>query len=122
VADATSGADALEYFGGIAGVIAGQHIDLGGDFVYTRREPLGVCVGIGAWNYPTQIACWKAALALVCGNAMIFKPSEVTPLCTLKLAEILVEAGLPAGLFNVVQGYGEVGGALVGHQDVDKVS
>ena len=122
VADATSGADALEYFGGIAGAIAGQHIDLGGDFVYTRREPLGVCVGIGAWNYPTQIACWKAAPALVCGNAMVFKPSEITPLCTLKIAEVLIEAGLPAGLFNVVQGYGEVGGALVAHPDVDKVS
>ena len=58
----------------------------GGDFVYTRREPLGLCVGIGAWNYPTQIACWKAAPALACGNAMVFKPSELTPLCTLKLA------------------------------------
>jgi betaine-aldehyde dehydrogenase len=122
VADAASGADALEYFGGIAGAITGQHIDLGGDFVYTRREALGVCVGIGAWNYPTQIACWKAAPALVCGNAMIFKPSELTPLCTLKIAEILVEAGLPAGLFNVVQGYGDVGGALVAHPAVDKVS
>ena len=123
VADATSGADALEYFGGVAGAIAGQHIDLGvGDFVYTRREPLGVCVGIGAWNYPTQIACWKAAPALVCGNAMIFKPSENTPLCTLKIAEIFIEAGLPTGLFNVVQGYGDVGGALVAHPAVDKVS
>ena len=122
VADATSGADALEYFGGIAGAITGQHIDLGGDFVYTRREPLGVCAGIGAWNYPTQIACWKAAPALVCGNAMVFKPSELTPLCTLKIAEILIEAGLPTGVFNVVQGYGDVGGALVAHPAVDKVS
>lgn len=123
VADAVSGADALEYFGGIAGAIAGQHIELGGgDFVYTRREPLGVCVGIGAWNYPTQIACWKAAPALACGNAMIFKPSELTPLCTLKLAGILAEAGLPPGLFNVVQGCGDVGGALVAHPSVDKVS
>ena len=58
VADATSGADALEYFGGLAATINGEYIDLGGDFVYTRREPLGVCVGLGAWNYPTQIACW----------------------------------------------------------------
>ncbi len=123
VADAVSGADALEYFGGIAAAIAGQHIELGGgDFVYTRREPLGVCVGIGAWNYPTQIACWKAAPALACGNAMIFKPSELTPLCTLQLAGILTEAGLPPGLFNVVQGYGDVGGALVAHPAVDKVS
>ena len=73
VADATSGADALEYFGGLAGSLTGEHIPLaGGDFVYTRREALGVCVGIGAWNYPTQIACWKAAPALACGNAMVF--------------------------------------------------
>ncbi|MFG6560192.1 betaine-aldehyde dehydrogenase [Sulfitobacter sp. 1A15299] len=122
VADATSGADALEYFGGLAGSLAGEHIQLGEDWVYTRREPLGVCVGIGAWNYPTQIACWKAAPALACGNAMIFKPSETTPLCALKVAEILIEAGLPAGLFNVVQGMGAVGQSLVTDPRVDKVS
>ncbi|MEM6384567.1 MAG: aldehyde dehydrogenase family protein, partial [Pseudomonadota bacterium] len=98
VADATSAADALEYFGGLAGSLTGEHIPLGGDFAYTIREPLGVCVGIGAWNYPTQIACWKGAPALACGNAMVFKPSETTPLCALKVAEILHEAGLPAGL------------------------
>lgn len=86
------------------------------------REALGVCVGIGAWNYPTQIACWKAAPALACGNAMVFKPSETTPLCALKVAEILHEAGLPAGLFNVVQGAGEVGRSLVTDARVDKVS
>ena len=61
VADATSAADALEYFGGLAGSLTGEHVQLGEDWVYTRREPLGLCVGIGAWNYPTQIACWKAA-------------------------------------------------------------
>ncbi|KZX91211.1 MAG: betaine-aldehyde dehydrogenase [Sulfitobacter sp.] len=122
VADATSGADALEYFGGLAGSLTGEHIQLGEDWVYTRREALGLCVGIGAWNYPTQIACWKAAPALACGNAMIFKPSETTPLCALKVAEILIEAGLPAGLFNVVQGMGEVGQSLVTDARVDKVS
>lgn len=122
VADATSGADALEYFGGMAATITGEHIPLGDDFVYTRREPLGVCVGIGAWNYPTQIACWKAAPALACGNSLIFKPSEMTPLCALKIAEIFIEAGAPAGLFNVVQGLGNVGAALVGDARVDKVS
>ncbi|MEP0519287.1 MAG: betaine-aldehyde dehydrogenase [Hyphomicrobiales bacterium] len=122
VADATSGADALEYFGGLAGSITGEHIPLGQDFVYTIREPLGVCVGIGAWNYPTQIACWKGAPALACGNSVIFKPSEMTPLCALKVAEILVEAGLPAGLYNVIQGLGDVGGALVADGRVDKVS
>ncbi|MEQ9693832.1 betaine-aldehyde dehydrogenase [Shimia sp. SDUM112013] len=122
VADATSGADALEYFGGLAATLTGEHIPLGEDWVYTVREPLGVCVGIGAWNYPTQIACWKGAPALACGNAMIFKPSETTPLCALKVAEILHEAGLPAGLYNVVQGMGEVGSALVSDPRVDKVS
>tara|TARA_R110002094_G_scaffold181370_3_gene159323 strand:+ start:2681 stop:4138 length:1458 start_codon:yes stop_codon:yes gene_type:complete len=120
--DATSGADALEYFGGMAATLTGAHIQLGENWVYTRREALGVCVGIGAWNYPTQIACWKGAPALACGNAMIFKPSETTPLCALKVAEILHEAGLPAGLYNVVQGGGDVGHALVSDPRVDKVS
>ncbi len=120
--DATSGADALEYFGGLAGSLTGEHIQLGEDWVYTVREPLGVCVGIGAWNYPTQIACWKGAPALACGNAMVFKPSETTPLCALKVAEILHESGLPAGVYNVVQGYGHVGAALVEDARVDKVS
>lgn len=122
VADATSGADALEYFGGIVSGMAGETIQLGQDFVYTTRDPLGVCVGIGAWNYPTQIACWKAAPALACGNAMVFKPSEMTPLCALKIAEIFMEAGAPAGLFNVVQGLGNVGAALATDPRVDKVS
>ncbi len=122
VADATSGADALEYFGGMAATLTGEHIQLGDDWVYTRREALGVCVGIGAWNYPTQIACWKGAPALACGNSVVFKPSETTPLCALKVAEILHEAGLPAGLYNVVQGLGDVGAALVTDPRVDKVS
>ncbi|MGI9397281.1 MAG: betaine-aldehyde dehydrogenase [Paracoccaceae bacterium] len=121
-ADATSGADALEYFGGLAGNVTGEHIQLGEDWVYTRREPLGICLGIGAWNYPTQIACWKAAPALACGNAMIFKPSETTPLCALKIAEILSEAGLPDGVFNVVQGQGDVGAALLQDPRINKVS
>ena len=122
VADATSAADALEYFGGIAGSLTGEHVQFGEDFIYTIREPLGVCVGLGAWNYPTQIAAWKGAPALACGNAMIFKPSETTPLCALKVAEILHEAGLPAGLYNVVQGLGDVGASLVKDPRVDKVS
>ncbi|MBY6116236.1 betaine-aldehyde dehydrogenase [Mameliella alba] len=121
--DATSAADALEYFGGLAGSLTGEHVQLpDGNWGYTVREPLGLCVGIGAWNYPTQISCWKGAPALACGNAMIFKPSEVTPLCALKVAEILMEAGAPAGLYNVVQGMGAVGAALVGDPRVDKVS
>ena len=123
VADATSGADAFEYFGGLAGTLTGEHIPLaGGDFVYTRREPLGVCVGIGAWNYPTQIACWKGAPALACGNTMVFKPSETTPLSALKVAEILIEAGAPKGIYNVIQGMGPVGASLITDPRVAKVS
>ncbi len=123
VADATSAADALEYFGGLAGSLTGEHIPLGnGDFVYTSRHPLGVVVGIGAWNYPTQIACWKGAPALACGNTMVFKPSETTPLCALKVAEILSEAGAPDGVYNVIQGAGEVGASLVSDPRVAKVS
>ena len=122
VADAMSGADCLEYFASLAATLDGEQIPFGASFAYTRREPLGVCVGIGAWNYPIQIACWKAAPALAAGNAMIFKPSELTPLSALKLAEILKEAGAPDGLFNVVQGAGETGALLAGHPGVAKVS
>jgi betaine-aldehyde dehydrogenase len=121
-ADATSGADALEYFGGLAGSLTGEHIQLGEDWVYTIREALGVCVGIGAWNYPTQIACWKAAPAMACGNTMVFKPSETKPVCALKVAEILSQAGLPDGVFNVIQGQGQVGASLVTGHRVAKVS
>ncbi|MEE4120948.1 MAG: betaine-aldehyde dehydrogenase [Paracoccaceae bacterium] len=122
VADAASGADALEWFAGLAAGIGGEHVSLGSDFFYTRREALGVCAGIGAWNYPIQIAAWKSAPALACGNAMVFKPSEITPLSALALAGIYAEAGLPAGLFQVVQGGGAVGAALVEDARVAKVS
>lgn len=122
VADAASAADALEYFGGLAGTLTGEHVPLGADWAYTMRLPLGVCVGLGAWNYPTQVAGWKAAPALVCGNTMVFKPSEQTPLSALKLAEILIEAGAPPGVFNVIQGAGTVGRALVEDARVAKVS
>ena len=123
VADPTSGADALEFFGGIApSALNGSHIPLGADWAYTKRVPLGVVVGIGAWNYPQQIACWKAAPALVSGNAMVFKPSEMTPLGALKIAEILIEAGLPKGVFNVIQGDRDTGPLLTNHPDVAKVS
>jgi len=122
IADALSGAEALEYFGSLAADLSGDHIPLGEDWAYTRREPVGLCVGIGAWNYPIQIACWKAAPALACGNTMVFKPSEETPLSALKFAEILTEAGLPPGVFNVIQGRGDVGAALVADDRVAKVS
>jgi betaine-aldehyde dehydrogenase len=120
--DVDSGADCIEYFAGLAASIQGDHVDLGSAFVYTRREPLGVCAGIGAWNYPLQIACWKSGPALACGNAMVFKPSELTPVTASKLALVYSEAGLPDGVFNVVQGAAETGQALVRHPDVAKVS
>ncbi len=121
--DVVSGAECFEYFAGLAGAIAGEQIDLGPSaFGYTRREPLGVVAGIGAWNYPLQIACWKSAPALACGNAMIFKPAELTPLTALKLAEIMTEAGVPNGVFNVLQGAAETGRLLSRHPGIRKIS
>jgi betaine-aldehyde dehydrogenase len=121
--DVISGADCFDYYAGLAGSLAGEHIDLDRQsFGYTRREPLGVVAGIGAWNYPLQIACWKSAPALACGNAMIFKPAELTPLTALKLAEIMTEAGVPDGVFNVVQGFAETGRLLTRHPEIRKVS
>jgi len=120
--DVPSGADCIEYFGGLAATLHGAHHDLRNAFVYTRREPLGICVGIGAWNYPLQIACWKSAPALACGNAMIFKPAELTPTSAGKLAEVYREAGLPDGVFNVLQGDARTGQLLTRHQAVAKVS
>jgi betaine-aldehyde dehydrogenase len=120
--DVLSGADCLEYFAGLAPTIAGEHIVLDGAFAYTRREPLGIVAAIGAWNYPLQIACWKAAPALAAGNAMIFKPAELTPLTALHLAQIFTEAGLPDGVFNVVQGDANTGRLLTRHPGIRKVS
>lgn len=122
--DIVTGADVLEYYAGLAPSIEGMQVPLRDSaFVYTRREPLGVVAGIGAWNYPVQIALWKSAPALAAGNAMIFKPSEVTPLTTLKLAEIYTEAGLPNGVFNVLNGPGATVGAwLTEHAGIEKIS
>jgi betaine-aldehyde dehydrogenase len=123
VVDVASGADCLEYFAGLAASIAGEHIDLGpAAFGYTRREALGVVAGIGAWNYPLQIACWKSAPALACGNAMIFKPAELTPLTAIQLGTVFDAAGLPPGLFQVVQGHADTGRLLTRHPGIRKVS
>lgn len=121
--DVISGAEVMEYYAGVAQTLHGQHIDLPPNaFATLRREPIGVCAGIGAWNYPIQIAMWKSAPALACGNTMVFKPAEQTPLTALKLAEIYSEAGLPDGVFNVVQGARDTGSALISHKDVSKVT
>ncbi|TMO46903.1 betaine-aldehyde dehydrogenase [Pseudoalteromonas ruthenica] len=120
--DVVTGADAIEYFASLAPTVVGQQQEVAGDFYYTRKEALGVCAGIGAWNYPLQIACWKSAPALAAGNAMIFKPSEETPKGANMLAEIFIEAGVPAGVFNVVHGAAEVGQWLTTHPEIEKVS
>jgi len=121
--DVLSGAECLEYYAGLAAGIAGEHLNLGPQaFGYTRREPLGLVAGIGAWNYPLQIACWKSAPALACGNAMLFKPAELTPLTAMRLAAIYREAGLPEGVFEVVQGYAATGRLLTAHPEIRKIS
>ncbi|MCI4644767.1 MAG: betaine-aldehyde dehydrogenase [Hyphomonadaceae bacterium] len=123
VSDPASAAECFEYYSALSPTaLQGSTEQTDTGTIKVLKEPLGVCVGIGAWNYPIQIAGWKAAPALLCGNAMIFKPSETTPLSALKLAEIIAEAGAPAGLFNVVQGDGKVGQWLVEHPGVAKVS
>ena len=101
--DIHTGADVIEYYAGLAPALQGSQQDLNADtFFISKREPLGVCAGIGAWNYPIQIACWKSAACLAAGNSMVFKPSEETPLSVLKLAEIYTEAGIPPGEFILV--------------------
>src|SRR6056297_2677921 len=120
--DVVTGADVIEFFAGLAPSIEGVQQDLGADFYYTRREPLGICAGIGAWNYPLQIACWKSGPALACGNNMIFKPSEETPRGALELARVYSKAGVPDCVFNVVQGAAGVGQWLTGCPGIEKVS
>ncbi|KOS22224.1 NAD/NADP-dependent betaine aldehyde dehydrogenase [Escovopsis weberi] len=123
--DVVTGIDVMRYYARLVDCgLPGQHTRLRPDaYVLTSREPLGVCAGIGAWNYPLQIALWKASPCLAAGNCMVYKPSEVTPLHANTLARILVEAGLPAGVFNVVYGDGPaVGAPLVAHPDIAKVS
>ena len=91
-------------------------------FHYTRREPVGVCALITPWNFPMMIAAWKLAPALASGNAVVVKPAEQTPLTTIRLVELCLEAGFPPGVVNLVTGGPEVGRALARHRGVDKVS
>lgn len=123
--DIVTGADVLEYFAHLvaSGGLNGESFHLRDSaWVYTAKEPLGTCAGIGAWNYPIQIALWKSAPCLAAGNTMVYKPSEVTPLHAQLLAEIYKEAGLPDGAFNVVYGDGSVGSLLTKHPGIAKVS
>jgi aldehyde dehydrogenase (NAD+) len=123
-ADVNPGIDSFRYYAGWVRRIYGETIPVDGPFLnYTLREPVGVVGAIVPWNYPTCIATWKLAPALACGCSVVLKPSELTPLTALKLAEICMEAGIPEGVVNVITGCGNTAGeALARHMDVDKIS
>jgi acyl-CoA reductase-like NAD-dependent aldehyde dehydrogenase len=114
----------LRYYGGEGARLFGRVIPSERDrvFIHTLRSPLGVVGAITPWNFPIAIPAWKSCPALISGNAVVLKPSELAPLCATRLAEILVEAGLPAGVLNGVHGGGEAGGALVAHHQVRAIS
>ena len=122
--DMRPAADIFYYYAGWVRAMHSEVIPVDGPFLnYTLREPVGVVGMITAWNYPMLLAAWKVAPALATGCTCVIKPSEMTPLTTLRLAEICKEAGVPDGVVNVVTGYGpEAGDALGRHMDVDKVA
>jgi acyl-CoA reductase-like NAD-dependent aldehyde dehydrogenase len=123
--DIPQAADCFEYYAGWVTKITGETIPVsrGGDaFAYTLREPIGVCGQIIPWNFPLQMLAWKVAPALACGNTVVLKPAEQTPLTALRFAELTLEAGIPPGVFNVITGAGLTGAALVEHPDVDKIA
>jgi acyl-CoA reductase-like NAD-dependent aldehyde dehydrogenase len=117
-------ANVFEYWGGAANKIFGETIPVqDAGLEVTLREPVGVCALITPWNFPLVIASWKIAPALACGNTVVVKPAQLTPLTTLALADILMEAGLPEGVISVLPGAGaKIGNALVSHPLVAKVS
>ncbi|NYJ00266.1 phenylacetaldehyde dehydrogenase [Nocardioides thalensis] len=119
-------AELFRYFAGWATKMEGTTIPMsvpGRDFhAYTRREPIGVVAGIVPWNFPLTMACFKVIPAITAGNTVVLKPAEQTPLTALRLGELLLEAGVPAGVVNVLPGYGDAGAALVDHAGVDKVA
>jgi acyl-CoA reductase-like NAD-dependent aldehyde dehydrogenase len=122
--DLPSVVENFRYFAGIADKIHGETIPVPGPFLnYTLREPLGVVGSIVPWNFPLSLAAWKVAPALACGNTVVLKPAEQTPLSALRLGELAAEAGFPPGVLNVVPGFGETAGAaLVRHPGVDAIS
>ncbi len=118
-------ADHFRYFAGWATKLEGETIPVSvpNMFTYTLREPVGVVGQIIPWNFPLQMAAWKLAPALACGNTVILKPAEQTPLSALRLGELVCEAGFPEGVVNIVPGFGETAGAaLAAHPDVDKIA
>jgi aldehyde dehydrogenase (NAD+) len=122
--DFPAAVDTLTYYAGWADKISGDVVPVREDaLTYTVREPVGVVAAIVPWNFPLMIGMWKLAPALACGCTIVMKPAELTSLSALRIAEFALEAGLPAGVFNVVTGPGRVvGDALVNHPDVDKVT
>ena len=122
--DVRLAAATYKYYGGWADKIHGETIPVDGPFLnYTLREPLGVVGAIVPWNFPISLAAWKVAPALACGNTVVLKPAELTPFTAIRMAELAIEAGLPAGAFNCVPGPGAVAGnALVRHAEVDKIA
>ncbi|KAL9944807.1 hypothetical protein D7B24_008296 [Verticillium nonalfalfae] len=114
----------LRYYAGYADKVFGQVIDTTpAKFAYTVREPVGVCGQIIPWNYPLSMAAWKLGPALACGNTVVLKPAEQTPLSILFLASLVAQAGFPPGVINIVNGTGPVAGAaLASHLDVDKIA
>lgn len=124
VADIAEVEAVFKYYGGYADKIHGQVIDTGiNKLAYTIKEPVGVCGQIIPWNYPLAMAAWKLGPALACGNAVVIKAAEQTPLSILYFANLIKEAGFPAGVVNILNGYGrEAGAAIATHQDIDKVA
>lgn len=127
--DVTWAAEIFHYYAGWATKIEGRTIPVsvpwapGATFhAFTLREPVGVCAQIIPWNFPLVMAAFKVAPALACGNTVILKPAEQTPLTALLLAEVIAEAGVPAGVFNLLTGFGDIGAALSAHDGVDKVA
>jgi aldehyde dehydrogenase (NAD+) len=115
--------DVMRYYAGIATKIQGDTVNtLSAAFTYTMREPLGVVGAIVPWNFPLLLATWKLGPALACGNTVVYKPAEQTPLTALKLGELAIEAGFPPGVVNIVTGGPETGAAIVRHKDIDKVA
>ncbi|MEO8217087.1 MAG: aldehyde dehydrogenase family protein [Acidobacteriota bacterium] len=122
--DVPAAAECLQYFAGWSGKITGETIPIQESaFTYTLREPIGVVGAITPWNFPLMLAVWKIAPALACGNTIISKPASNTPLSLLKFAEYAREAGLPAGVLNVLPGRGSVvGNAMVDHKGIDAIA
>uniref|UniRef100_A0A8C4RRD3 Aldehyde dehydrogenase 1 family member A1 n=1 Tax=Erpetoichthys calabaricus TaxID=27687 RepID=A0A8C4RRD3_ERPCA len=114
----------LRYYGGWADKIQGKTIPVDGEyFTFTRHEPIGVCGQIIPWNFPLLMFVWKIAPALCCGNTVVIKPAEQTPLTALHMASLIKEAGFPPGVVNIVFGNGSVtGAAIANHMDIDKVA